>query len=284
MTWTEIAVVSGVILVLLGILLPAVQRARDAARATQSKNNLKQLGLALHNYHDVYRCFPIGGDIEHGEVAKHGWLTRSIPFLESTPIYSWIDQDHAWDHPLNSWIFQRDMLTTRIPGASQSHSDDGLGLLHYMANPNVFHRNSSVALSDMTNGLQNSWLLGEADGDYAPWAYPFSWRELALPLNSRPGGFGRPTGDGAMFCLADGSVTKIANDVDPIKINKLATAPPVASQERIRKPTRKFRLAHSPCGNVSIALDGEPVDSRSRLTANILVDASAEPLQAHLEC
>ncbi|QDT25554.1 hypothetical protein Enr10x_08510 [Gimesia panareensis] len=59
--WITLGVVVLIILLLIALAMPAIQQAREAARRQTSKNNLKQIGLALHNYHDIYACFPPGG-------------------------------------------------------------------------------------------------------------------------------------------------------------------------------------------------------------------------------
>ncbi|MCG6155035.1 DUF1559 domain-containing protein [Rubinisphaera margarita] len=84
-TLIELLVVIAIIAILVALLLPAVQQAREAARRTQCKNNLKQLGLALHNYHDVHSVFPPGGL----QVTSYriGWAARIFPFLEEGAMY-----------------------------------------------------------------------------------------------------------------------------------------------------------------------------------------------------
>lgn len=81
-TLIELLVVIAIIAILVALLLPAVQQAREAARRSSCKNNLKQLGLALHNYHDTHTCFPIG--------CRNGgtnWRTSILPGLEQGPVF-----------------------------------------------------------------------------------------------------------------------------------------------------------------------------------------------------
>lgn len=93
-TLIELLVVIAIIAVLIALLLPAVQQAREAARRSQCKNNLKQLGLAMHNYHETHKAFPaISYDHENngGDEARHaswGWGVFLFPFIDQAPAYN----------------------------------------------------------------------------------------------------------------------------------------------------------------------------------------------------
>ena len=89
-TLIELLVVIAIIAILIALLLPAVQQAREAARRTQCKNHLKQLGLAMHNYHDIHNCFPPAGihNPANAALAWHSFHTYILPQLEQTAIYN----------------------------------------------------------------------------------------------------------------------------------------------------------------------------------------------------
>jgi prepilin-type N-terminal cleavage/methylation domain-containing protein len=100
-TLVELLVVIAIIGILVGLLLPAVQAAREAARRMQCSNNVKQLALAFHNYHDTFRNFPLnfafrnrpglgGGGPAISDTGK-SWLQMSLPFIEQTNLYNNID-------------------------------------------------------------------------------------------------------------------------------------------------------------------------------------------------
>ena len=90
-TLIELLVVIAIIAILIALLLPAVQQAREAARRTQCKNNLKQWGLALHNYHDTFTIFPYGHQEEagvHPTRRRDCWFQRVLPYIEQANMYA----------------------------------------------------------------------------------------------------------------------------------------------------------------------------------------------------
>ncbi len=95
-TLIELLVVIAIIAVLIALLLPAVQQAREAARRSQCKNNLKQLGIALHNYHDVAQQFPPGGFFAGTWTFNRGnFLVMLLPYMDQAPLYNSINFSFA---------------------------------------------------------------------------------------------------------------------------------------------------------------------------------------------
>ncbi len=139
-TLIELLVVIAIIAILVALLLPAVQQAREAARRTQCRNNLKQLGIALHNYHDTHGMFPSNGVAGTTEAVggryNQSWLSWSglamlLPYIEQSNVYNRIDWNYRWDNN-NGGTVNNTMARTRIP-AFLCPSDPGSGAT-YTAN------------------------------------------------------------------------------------------------------------------------------------------------------
>src|SRR5689334_985467 len=98
-TLVELLVVIAIIGILVALLLPAVQAAREAARRATCLNHLKQIGIGLHNYHDANRVLASGWISKAGDQAEWGWATFLLPFIEQGPLYSQlkVNDRRLWD-------------------------------------------------------------------------------------------------------------------------------------------------------------------------------------------
>ena len=183
-TLIELLVVIAIIAVLIALLLPAVQQAREAARRTQCKNNIKQLGLALHNYHDVALQFPPGAIWVPSEYAgpRTNYMAFLFPYLDQAPLYN----QYNFSFPSVTWCYgnNANVVKVKLP-ALLCPSDPGGDILaevncgvHARSNyMGFFGRTTSTAelwgrkapfganygakIRDFTDGTSNSMVMGE---------------------------------------------------------------------------------------------------------------------------
>ena len=128
-TLIELLVVIAIIAVLIALLLPAVQQAREAARRSQCKNNLKQYGLALHNYNDTHNMLPPAGN--NWGSPQIGWQPKIFPFIDQAPLYNLINfslgyaGDSPW--PAGGVVRQAKLQYIKCPSdpSSRTASDNG---------------------------------------------------------------------------------------------------------------------------------------------------------------
>ncbi|MCA9036746.1 MAG: DUF1559 domain-containing protein [Planctomycetaceae bacterium] len=204
-TLIELLVVIAIIAILIALLLPAVQQAREAARRTQCRNNLKQLGLALHNYHDVHLCFPFGHSDNNG---KYSAISQLLPYFEQGNVYALIDFSLPHDHANNAVARLTELPMLRCPSDFENPLASRGGATNYMMNkgagvlwgaptgPNailpaqngVMYFGSRVRFRDITDGTSNTAAASErvlADGNnglVSPTADVFF--SPAAPLNA----------------------------------------------------------------------------------------------------
>ena len=123
-TLIELLVVIAIIAILIALLLPAVQQAREAARRSTCKNNLKQLVIALHNYHDNFTHFPMNyaSPANGNNGRSSSWMIGILPFADQGPLFDMIDFRFGWANdprgtvqPSNSWVSQQPLPVYRCP-------------------------------------------------------------------------------------------------------------------------------------------------------------------------
>jgi prepilin-type N-terminal cleavage/methylation domain-containing protein len=193
-TLIELLVVIAIIAVLIGLLLPAVQKVREAAARTKCANNLKQIGLALHNYHDTNERFPPGYTDARPLTAPGpgwGWHVFILPHVEANPLYWQIDPERTvFGGGANTTTPDARTLTQLSvyrcpsdPGPATNANFDGHATASYRGvgwsrpqtavgpkglmitnidNPNgVLFRNSRIRIADVTDGMSNTAFVME---------------------------------------------------------------------------------------------------------------------------
>jgi prepilin-type processing-associated H-X9-DG protein len=208
--------------VLVALLLPAVQAAREAARRTQCQNNLKQIGLALHNYHDVYQSFPPAYTVDADGNPLHSWRTLILPFIEQQALYSRIDLDKPWDRPENAALNNMVIPTFQCPSEPPGAGCDYVVIV----GPNTaFQGSKSVKLSQILDGTSNTIAVVEVKGNNISWMAPVDLDMSKMQFtpnkgSAEPSSF-HPGGLNVLMC--DGSVRFVSDAVLPNTLQLLIT-------------------------------------------------------------
>jgi prepilin-type N-terminal cleavage/methylation domain-containing protein/prepilin-type processing-associated H-X9-DG protein len=135
-TLVELLVVIAIIAILISLLLPAVQKVREAAARLQCENNLKQIGLALHNYHGVYKAFPpgVGGPASARFVLRYSAQAYLLPFLEQDNLYRTINFNMPPVAPPNTFAVAQRVEVFLCPSDPQTAVPAGWAGNNYVAN------------------------------------------------------------------------------------------------------------------------------------------------------
>lgn len=196
--------------VLTGLLLPAVQAAREAARRMNASNNLKQIALAMHNYHSAYRKLPDAAITADDGTPLLSWRVSILPFVEEQALYEQFHLDEPWNSQHNIQLLDQmpeiytDPSLPLPPGETVFHAMVG--------KQNMMTPGQVIRFRDIRDGLSNTIMVAEVDaGEAVPWSAPV---DLTIDTDSPIDQFGHAHPGGFHVVLGDGSVRFITHNID----------------------------------------------------------------------
>ncbi len=213
-----------VIGILVALLLPAVQAAREAARRNQSMNNLKTLMLSLHNHHDVKNSFPSQAICDANGKPLLSWRVAILPFLEEQELYDQFHMDEPWDSPHNKSLIPLMPAIFSDPSGALAPSDGKTHYLGVTGPSSIFYSKTDGApFRSITDGSSKTLAAVQVSDEHAvTWTKPEDFDAEKHKKNPL-GGIGtiHPSGFLAGFC--DGHVSFVQDSVDPDLFYKMTT-------------------------------------------------------------
>ena len=195
---------------------------RENAGRSQCINNLKQIGLAMHNYHAEHKTFPPAYTVDKAGKPLLSWRVLILPYLEQDALYKEFHLDEPWDSDHNRALIDRMPSTYRCPAGSSKRADVAkTTYLTPRGKATIFPGSEGIKIQKITDGTSNTIFVVDASDDRAvTWTKPDDWD--VDPKPDLKGIFGHHPG-GTPFSFADGSVRFIKETVDPKVIEMLIT-------------------------------------------------------------
>lgn len=211
-----------VIGILIALLLPAIQAAREAARRNVSMNNVKQLSLAMLNYEATQGHFPPQFTVDGAGQPLQSWRTLLLPYMEQQPLYDQINQNEAWNSPANS-VF----TDTHIPMYVSPRTGDTGNLTDYVAIAGdgfLFNGNNQNRMANVADGSASTIFVVEIANSDIAWAEPRDLTMSDLQLEGAGADANAPNVIRSITVVGfvDGSVKSLPIS-DPEELRKLLT-------------------------------------------------------------
>jgi hypothetical protein len=203
---------------LVGLLLPAVQSARFAARRASSNNNLKMIGLALHNHHSAFKSLPDAAIRDEDGKPLLSWRVKILPFIEEQGLYEQFHLDEPWDSPHNIKLLEQMPAVYEQPNLKLPP-----GKTVYQApvgDELMFKTDEATGFRQVTDGLSNTVMVFESSADNAvEWTKP---DDVEIDLDDPLTVMG-DIGERFSVLLGDGAVRSIPRTIDADTLKKLLT-------------------------------------------------------------
>jgi hypothetical protein len=197
----------------------AMMQVRRAAQRVQSQNNLKQLGLAMHNYHDVTGAFPANAIYDKDGKALLSWRVMLLPYLDQDDLYKQFKLDEAWDSPHNKKLLEKMPAVYKSPAGKTKHAY-GTFYQCFHGTGAIFEGKAGIRIADITDGTSNTIMFVEAARD-VPWTKPEDLPFVAGKPLPKLGGI--LPGEGFNATFADGSVRFFRSTIKESSLEKMIT-------------------------------------------------------------
>ena len=213
------------------VLFPGVSTPREVSRRSQCKNTLKQIGLAMHNYYDVYGRFPPANPGK----PKSSWRVALLPYVEQEAIAEQYDLNQAWDSPENARLQSQVIPAYDCPSRPSRVDSNGRFLTAFVVPTmagSMFAGAQGAQFNDITDGTSNTLMAFEACGSAIVWTEPrdIDSSRVEFSINGPGTISGRSDSlisswhvGGAQVVLADGSARFVRSSIDPAILKKLLT-------------------------------------------------------------
>jgi hypothetical protein len=203
---------------------------QTASRRSQCSFNLKQIGLALHNYHDKFGCFPPAYVADENGRLIHSWRVLILPFLEQTPLYNAYRFDEPWDGPNNKKLADTILYVYNCPSDDHGGTPNASTMTNYVAivgPETAWPGTSTTTIRDLSDGTASTLLVVEVANSGIHWMEPRDLHvlQMAPTINAKSGQgiSSRHTGC-ACVLFADGSTRYIPDSLSADDLRALLTA------------------------------------------------------------
>jgi hypothetical protein len=199
------------------VLMEAVQKVREAAARAQSQNNLKQLGLAMHNYHDANGRFPPQATYNKNGKPLLSWRVLILPYIDQENLYKQFHLDEPWDSEHNKKLLAVMPKTYASPQDEKTVQEHLTHFQGFVGKGTIFEGKQGVQIASITDGTSNTIMFAEAE-KAVPWTKPEDIPfDPAKPLPK----LGLPDTSGFQAALCDGSVHMISHKIKPETLRNL---------------------------------------------------------------
>lgn len=228
-----------------GLLWRPVMQAREASHRSNCKCGLKQLGLALHNYHDTYGTFPPAMVLGPDQRPWHSWRVLILPFLEQQALYAEYRFDEPWDGPNNRKLLEKMPLAYVCPsrpcpvdfakppvlafgvlacGGTPEAAKRGFTSYAAVLGQNcAFRGTQPVTIHEFTDGVSSTAMVGECTRTKIPWTKPEDIDTAFFSKIGDPNGFSSPHGGGGHFLMGDGTVQFVKTSLQQTTVDAIFT-------------------------------------------------------------